>query len=289
MTAGPLRASLAGGVCLAAMLALAPVVRAQEADTVGRAPIPPFEGYVTDAARVLSDSRRAQLEGFLDQLEKKTGAQFAVLTVTSCAPEDPAAYKVRVFQRYGIGRKGENDGLLMLVAMEQRAIRFETGYGLEGVLPDGWQSRMTRQVMIPRFRANDVEGGIVAGVLASAQRIAADKGVTLEWDGRELRYSERSGRMPRLVLVLIVFALVVMVIVLAAVQSSGGGGGFGGGMPVGRRRRSSYGGWTVGPGGGFGGGWGGGFGGGGGGFGGGGSFGGFGGGASGGGGGGGNW
>ncbi len=242
---------------------------AQPADTTGRAAIPAYEGYVTDVAHVLSDDRRAQLEGFLDQLEKKTGAQFAVLTVPNCAPEDPAAYKVRVFQSWGIGRKGENDGLLLLVAMEERAIRFETGYGLEGVLPDGWQSRMTRQRMIPLFREGNPEEGITAGVLASAQRIAADKGVTLEWNGKELRYaSARQGKIPPIVVALLI--VLIILIVFAVV------GGIAAGTPPGttggRRRRSSWGNWSSG-----------------GGFGGGGSFGGFGGGAGGGGGGGGNW
>lgn len=264
---------------LCAVLAAA-IAWAQPADTTGRAAIPAYEGYVTDVAHVLPDARRAQLEGFLDQVQKKTGAQFAVLTVQNCWPEDPDAYKVRVFQSWGIGQKGENNGLLLLVAMDEHAIRFETGYGLEGVLPDGWQSRMTRQLMIPRFRAGDPAEGITAGVLASAQRLAADKGVALEWNGRELRYSSvRGGKMPPIVLALLVFLIIV--IVLAAIGSaSGGGGGFG---PTVGRRRSGYGG--------YGGGWyGGGFGGGGGGgFGGGGSFGGFGGGMSGGGGGGGNW
>ena len=170
--------------------------------------------------------------------------------------------------------------------MKERAIRFETGYGLEGTLPDGWQSRMTRREMIPRFRADDPEGGIVAGVLASAARIAEAKGVTLQWDGRELRYrSTRARNMPGIVIALMIFVIVVLVILIAAGVSSSGPPG----PPGSRRRRSDFD-WMGTPG--WGGGWssgGGGWSGGGGGFGGGGSFGGFGGGASGGGGGGGNW
>jgi uncharacterized protein len=267
-------------LAVAAACLLAWPLGAQEES--GRAHIPAFGGFVNDSAGVIGEPRAAQLEGFLDQLKRKTGVEFAVLTVPSCAPEDPSAFKTRVFQAWGIGGKEKDEGLLLLVSMEEHAIRFETGYGLEGTLPDGWQSRMTRELMIPRFRSGDPAEGITAGVLASAQRIAAEKGVQLEWNGKPLRYSEKSRRFPPGLLVMIV-VIIILFVILPAI---GGGGGFGG-----RRRGGWYGSnW----GGGLGGGWGGGFGGMGGGFGGGGgggggSFGGFGGGSSGGGGGGGNW
>jgi uncharacterized protein len=256
-------------------LALAVLAHAQEP---GHAPsVPEPVGFVNDHAGKLDESTRAKLEAFLDQLKQKTGAEFAVLIVPTTAPMSPSEYKVEVFRRWGLGRKGEDDGLLMLVALEEREVRFETGYGLEGTLPDGLQSRIFRNEMAPRFREGDWAGGVTAGVLACAARIAAEKGVTLEWDGRELRYRAAERGLPPMVIGLII-AIVVLFVVMRLIGGGGGGGG--------RRRRR---GWYLGPGsfGGFGGGFGGGsFGGGG--FG-GGSFGGFGGGASGGGGGGGRW
>jgi len=262
-------------VVLAAVLAGPPPARGQ--DGSGPVPIPAYTGYVTDEAGVIGEARQAQLEGFLDQLQRKTGVQFAFLTVRSTAPEEPSTFKTRVFNQWGIGGQEKDEGLLLLVAMEQREIRFETGYGLEGTLPDGWQSRMTRELMIPRFRAGEPEEGIVAGVLASARRIAAEKGVTLEWDGKELRYDAVGGEgFPRWVILLAVFF--VLFVVLPSLAASRRG----------RRRRRGF--WDMthwgGGFGGMGGGFGGGFGGGGGG---GSSFGGFGGGSSGGGGGGGRW
>ena len=247
-------------------LALAVLAHAQEP---GQAPsVPEPVGFVNDHAGKLDESTRARLEAFLDQLKQKTGAEFAVLIVPTTAPMSPSEYKVEVFRRWGLGRKGEDDGLLMLVALEEREVRFETGYGLEGTLPDGLQSRIFRNEMAPRFREDDWAGGVTAGVLACAARIAAEKGVTLEWDGRELRYRAAERGLPPMVLGLII-AIVVLFVVMRVI---GGGGGVGRGR--GRRR-----GWYLGPGsfGGFGGGFGGG------------SFGGFGGGASGGGGGGGRW
>jgi uncharacterized protein len=259
---------------------LAAAVTARAEDTSGRAPIPAYHGYVNDEAQVVDATRAAQLESFLDQLHRKTGVQFAVLTVASCEPEEPSAYKTRVFNEWHIGDKERDDGLLLLVAMKERDLRFETGYGLEGTLPDGWEARMLRDLAVPAFKAGDPTEGITAAVLAASQRIAAEKGVTLEWNGKELHYdSGRSGRLPSWVVMLTLFF--VFFVVLPAVASSARS----------RRRRGWYSGWGGGGwGGGFGG-FGGGFGGGlgGGGGGGGSSFGGFGGGSSGGGGGGAGW
>ena len=258
------RRALARLAAAIALLACAPVSRAQDEPA-----IPDYQGYVTDAAQVLSVTTRGQLESFLDQLQKKTGAQFAVLTVPTTAPLDPVDYKTKVFERWKIGAKGKDDGLLLLIAMQEHRIYFETGYGLEGVLPDGLEARIVRERMAPAMRQNDVDGAVVAGVQAAATRIAADQHVTLTWEGRELRYVSPSmfDRAPPWWL-----PLVIVILVLRVVSSFAG-------------RRRGW--WWVGPGG-WGGGFGG-FGGYGGGGGSGGSFGGFGGGSSGGGGGGGGW
>jgi uncharacterized protein len=245
--------------------------RAQDSPSVP--PIPAFHGYVNDEAGVIGAERSAQLESFLDQVHQKTGAQFAVLTVPSCAPEDPSQFKTRVFNAWGIGDKDRRDGLLLLVSIQEHAIYFETGYGLEGTLPDGWQARMVRDLAVPEFRAGRPADGITAAVLSASQRIAAEKGVKLEWNGKELRYDEGggSGGTPVWMVVLFILFFVVFPILNARRRLRRGGGWYGPG---------GFGGW----GGGFGG-FGGGFGGGGGGS----SFGGFGGGSSGGGGGGAHW
>jgi uncharacterized protein len=236
----------------------------------------------------MDETSRAKLEAFLDQVEKKTGAQFAVLAVKSTAPLTAVEYKVRVFDQWKIGKQGEDLGLLLLVATDEREARFETGYGLEGTLPDGFQSRVFRNEMAPRFREGDYAGGITAGMIACAARLAAEKGVTLEWNGEELRYG-RGGDFGLPARGLILFVVLVIILVIIA---SGLLGRASRSLDGGRRRGGGYrGGFGGGGWGGFGGGGGGGFGGGffGGGGSGGGSFGGFGGGSSGGGGGGGRW
>ncbi len=228
---------------------------------------------MNDRAGAMDGDARARLEGFLDQVKRKTGVQFAVLTLRTTAPLDPIQYKTEAYQRWFHGNR---TSLLLLVALEERKIAFETGYELEGILPDGLEARIIRDEMTPRFRAGDLAGGITAAVLRVSSIIAKDRGVTLEWDGRELRYS--SGRRGGGDFPLATVVFVVVMVLFGMIPRIGGG----------RRGRGS-GWWWMGPGsfGGFGGG---GFGGGG--SGGGASFGGFGGGGgfgSGGGGGSGGW
>ncbi len=261
--------TLAGSLAALALPPLAPELAAQ--DTTGERAIAPAVGFVNDRAGVLQERTRAQLESFLDQVRRKTGAEFAVLTVRSTAPLTPSEYKVKVFETWGLGKKGEDNGLLLLLAVDEGEAWFETGYGLGGILPDGLEARIVREEMAPRFHAKDYDGCIVAGVQAAATRIAADKGVTLEWDGRELRYDEPRSDRPPWWLPLAIFFLVLFI--SARIRGLG-------------RRRGFWGPYWGGPWGGLGGGFGGGGGSWGGSFG-GGSFGGFGGGASGGGGGGG--
>jgi uncharacterized protein len=251
---------------LALAVALAPGARAEQVPA-----IPAPTGFVNDHAGLLDESTRARLEAFLDQVRTKTGAEFALLTVESTEPLDPADYKVKVFEQWKLGKQGKDNGLLLLIVTRQHKITFETGYGLEGVLPDGLESRIIREEMTPRFRAGDYQGGITAAVLRAAGIIAADQGVTLEWNGAELRYdggSSGRGGLPPVVIALIIFFIVAPIVIRLFMGALWlGMGGYRGGW----------------------GGWGGGFGGGGFGGGGGGGFGGFGGGASGGGGGSGGW
>jgi len=228
-------------------LALLAGAAARGAAALGSEPaIPEPVGFVNDHAGVMDEPSRARLEAFLDQVKQKTGAEFAVLAVKTTTPLDPAEYKVKVFERWRLGKHGADTGLLLLVAMEERKVWFETGYGLEGVLPDGLLSRIIREEMTPRFRAGDYAGGITAAVLRTAAILARDRGVALEWNGEELRYGGR-GSDAGLPVPALVFILVVVLLLFALRVGLGGGYG-----PSGRR-----GSWWIGPGpwgGGFGGG-----------------------------------
>jgi len=197
----------------------------------------------------MDEPARARLEAFLDQVRRKTGVQFAVLTLPTTAPLDPIQYKTEAYQRWFHGNR---TSLLLLVAMAERKIAFETGYELEGILPDALEARIIRTEMTPRFRAGDVAGGITAGVLRVAGVIAKDRGVALEWDGRELRYRPERRRDAAFPLALAAFIALALLLMLAVPPAGPGRG------RRGRRRRGE---WWLGPGS-FGGGlWGGGFGG----------------------------
>jgi uncharacterized protein len=127
-------------------------------------PVPPLQARVTDLTRTLTPDQRATLESRLAALEARKGAQIAVLIVPTTQPETIEQYARRVLDEWKLGRKGVDDGALLLVAKDDRALRIETQYGLEGVLPDAIAKRIIEEDIVPRFRQGDFAGGIDAGV-----------------------------------------------------------------------------------------------------------------------------
>ena len=127
-------------------------------------PVPPLGARVTDLTSTLSTGQRQSLESKLAALEQAKGSQLAVLLVPTTQPESIEQFGIRVAESWKLGRKGVDDGVLLLVAKEDRTLRIEVGYGLEGVIPDAVAKRVIDEVMVPRFRAGNVPGGIDAGV-----------------------------------------------------------------------------------------------------------------------------
>lgn len=126
--------------------------------------VPTLATRVTDEVGVLSAAERAALEASLQDFERRKGAQIAVLIVPSTAPEAIEQYALRVVEQWQLGRKKTDDGALLLVAMTDRALRIEVGYGLEGALNDATCRRIISEIITPRFKQGDVYGGISAGV-----------------------------------------------------------------------------------------------------------------------------
>lgn len=124
---------------------------------------PKLTGRVTDAAGVLPADVAAQLDARLKALEDSTGTQLVVATVPDLQGYEIEDYGYQLGRAWGIGQKGTNNGAILLVAPAQRKLRIEVGYGLEGVLTDAVSGRIIRQVIVPRFKAGDMAGGIVAG------------------------------------------------------------------------------------------------------------------------------
>jgi uncharacterized protein len=147
--------------------------------TAADPPLPRLQGFVTDDAGVISPAERTRLTGLIEELREKTGAEIAVVTVQTTAPLDDFTYAMRLAEAWKPGRKGEDTGVVFLVAVRDRRLRVLVGYGLEGILPDGLVGAIQDEEVVPRFRAGRVGEGIWHGVAALASRIADARGVTL--------------------------------------------------------------------------------------------------------------
>lgn len=127
-------------------------------------PIPEFKSRVVDLTNTLTPTQKQLLEEQLKQLEENKGSQLAVLIVPTTAPEAIEQYSIRVVEKWQLGRKGVDDGVLLLIAKEDRKLRIEVGYGLEGVIPDAVAKRVISEIITPYLKVGDFYGGIVAGV-----------------------------------------------------------------------------------------------------------------------------
>jgi len=127
-------------------------------------PLPKLEARVTDLTGTLTAAQQSTLEEKLAAFEARKGAQIAVLILPSTQPEDIAQFGVRLLESWKLGRKGVDDGAALIVAKDDRAVRIEVQYGLEGVLTDALSSRIINDTIVPLFKEGDFYGGINAGV-----------------------------------------------------------------------------------------------------------------------------
>ena len=143
---------------LAALLLITAMAAAAE--------VPFLTGRVTDNAEVLNEGTRRSLTVLLKAHEESTGNQIAVLTVPTLDGEGIEEYALRVFESWKLGQKGKDNGVLVVVAPNDRRMRIEVGYGLEGTLTDSLAGSIIRNVMTPRFKEGDYNSGVDAGVKA---------------------------------------------------------------------------------------------------------------------------
>src|ERR1700723_4504673 len=140
--------------------------------------LPKPTNYVSDFAGVLSPGTQASLNALCAQLDRQAHAQIAVVTVKSLDGEPIENFATALEDKWKVGKKGTDRGLLLIFATDDRKYRIEVGYGLEGILPDGRVGDIGRQ-MVPYLRQNDFDGAITMAVQQIAGVIAADAGVTL--------------------------------------------------------------------------------------------------------------
>jgi uncharacterized protein len=169
---------------------------------VAQGAVPALTGHVNDQTATLSASQVAALEQTLAAFEARKGSQVAVLLVASTAPEAIEAYALRVVEQWKLGRRKVDDGVLLVIARDDKAVRIEVGYGLEGVLTDLGSRRIIDETLLPRLRQQDYAGGITAAV---GQILAVIDGEALP----AAPVVPRNGDVGSLVPMLVVVALAV--------------------------------------------------------------------------------
>lgn len=148
--------------CSAIGLSLA--LLAPPTTTTAQVAVPPLLGHVTDQTGTLTPAQQSSLDQTLSAFEAKKGSQLAVLLVPTTAPEEIEQFSLRVAEQWKLGRKKADDGAILVVAKNDRAMRIEVGYGLEGALSDITSKRIISETITPRFKQGDYFGGIEAGV-----------------------------------------------------------------------------------------------------------------------------
>lgn len=225
------------GLCLAALLLMALAF----AGLALAYAFPPLTGRVVDAANIIPQPVADQITAKLAALESKSGIQLVVATVKSLDGDEIEPYANALFRAWGLGEKQKNNGVLMLVAPNERKVRIEVGYGLEGTLTDALSKIIITNAMAPRFKTGDYGGGIARGVDDVITVLTTDSS---EWEKRpDLRIVHKDTTLddlgPWIALALFVFIFFMMTprrergnllsFLLGMLMNSGGRGGGGGG------------------------------------------------------------
>ncbi|MBI3289011.1 MAG: TPM domain-containing protein [Elusimicrobia bacterium] len=193
--------------------------------------VPYLSGRVNDHAEFLSASAREKVEGTLKDFESRTGHQIALLTLPSLEGEALEDFSLKVARTWALGRKGENDGVLILISRDDRKLRIEVGHGLEGTLPDIICGRIIQGIIVPRFREKDFEGGVVAGVDAVVGALEGQAPPDPVADIRRERGGERDdfalmSGMERVLISFFVFGILGLFEFVGMMVPAGGGGWF---------------------------------------------------------------
>ncbi len=183
--------------------------------------VPYLAGRVNDLAGLLSPQTEQQLESRLEQLEQATGAQVAVLTLASLEDEALEDFSMRVVETWKLGREGVDDGVLLLVSRDDRKLRIEVGYGLEPTLTDVRSRRIISNLMVPRFREGDFDGGVRDAIEAIDATVRGQEDLVppalMDSGGNDLM----AGSLFEKLLVLGIFGMVVGTFSLISIASTG--------------------------------------------------------------------
>ncbi len=155
------------------------ILSALSAPGFGQADLPMPRRYVEDNANVINAPEEYSLNGVLQELEQKTGAQYIVLTVLSTGGLPIEQFSIELAEKWKLGQKGKDNGMLFVLAKNDRKWRFEVGYGLEGFVTDQYCGRIGREVLVPYLKKGNYSRGIYQANLQIIQRIASEAGINL--------------------------------------------------------------------------------------------------------------
>jgi len=207
----------------------------------------PTGGAVNDFAGVISQRYTQSMESLAREVLRKTGTSVVVVTMKDIGGDEPDDYANRLYETWGIGKKGEDKGVLIFLAVNERKIRIETGYGVEGILPDGLVGDILDRYVIPWLKKGDYNKGLSSAVAAVSSVIAKDAGVTLTGvpqTSRQPASGEQKGvSIFSLIMLFIVISLllgtrqgrrmlpfIILMLMMGGRGGGGSGGGFGGGF-----------------------------------------------------------
>jgi uncharacterized protein len=213
-------------------------------NTFAKEKFPRPVGAINDFASVIPSDVRAAMDNFSREILQKTGTSVVVVTVQNVGDSEPDIYANELYENWGIGKKGEDKGVLIFLALQERKIRIETGFGVEGILPDGLVGGILDEYVVSHLKQGDYGKGLLNGMLAVGQIIAQDAGVKLGEGYRPLPSRKRQvrrrgvGIFPLFFFLFFILPLfgrrrrgMLPLLLLLGMSGRGGrfGGGFGGG------------------------------------------------------------
>ncbi|KAF5415409.1 MAG: hypothetical protein C5S48_05725 [Candidatus Methanogaster sp.] len=228
---------------------------------VASADYPQLAGFVTDDADMIDPNYEAKITELAKNIEAATTVEIAVVTVESLEGESKEMYAVKLFEQAGMGKKDKDNGLLILVAKQERKYRFEVGYGLEGVITDSMKVNIGDRIITPNFKNGEYGKGIYESMIIIQGLLEGDEEVISEYS---MNNQGSTGTSSGGLGVVVFFIFIIAILILIGQRGrgrghmySGGVGGFGGGMSGGGGFSGGFGGFGGGMsgGGGFGGGW----------------------------------
>ncbi|MFH1715102.1 MAG: TPM domain-containing protein [Elusimicrobiota bacterium] len=197
------------------------------------------DSYIVDDAGLINSEDKIFLNQLITELKTKSGAEAAVVTINSLEGNSIEGYTVDLFEKWGIGKKGEDNGILLLIALQERRIRIEVGYGLEGVITDGTAGEIIRDIISPLFRSGETSKGVVYGVIAIVDKIAKYYNIELQSlsgvDVQKVGADNKGNSIGSFIFIILFFLFfgfrIFFIPFLFGGRGfwGGGGGGFGGG------------------------------------------------------------